>query len=96
MSKWPSNWYELPIGGIINIPGTSLWVKTGTWRSHRPIVDPNKCIKCLMCWVSCPDNSIIRLDNDLVDVDYTYCKGCGICANVCPTRAIDMVEEGGQ
>jgi len=25
--------------------------------------------------------------------DYDYCKGCGICANECPTKAIEMVRE---
>ncbi|MFP3162015.1 MAG: 4Fe-4S binding protein, partial [Acidilobus sp.] len=28
-----------------------------------------------------------------VYVDYEYCKGCGICAEVCPTHAIEMVPE---
>jgi len=28
-------------------------------------------------------------------IDYEYCKGCGICAQVCPTKAISMVEEVG-
>ncbi|MEM2541039.1 MAG: 4Fe-4S binding protein, partial [Candidatus Methanomethylicia archaeon] len=23
-----------------------------------------------------------------------YCKGCGICANECPAKAIEMVLEG--
>jgi len=23
-------------------------------------------------------------------VNYDYCKGCGICAEVCPTKAIKM------
>jgi len=26
-------------------------------------------------------------------IDLEYCKGCGICAEVCPTRAIAMVDE---
>jgi 2-oxoisovalerate ferredoxin oxidoreductase delta subunit len=25
--------------------------------------------------------------------DYDYCKGCGVCANECPFKAISMVEE---
>jgi Pyruvate/2-oxoacid:ferredoxin oxidoreductase delta subunit len=29
-----------------------------------------------------------------VEIDYDYCKGCGICANECPAKAIAMVEEG--
>ncbi|TAN46417.1 MAG: pyruvate synthase, partial [Candidatus Methanoperedens sp.] len=26
--------------------------------------------------------------------DYEFCKGCGICANECPKKAIVMVLEG--
>jgi Pyruvate/2-oxoacid:ferredoxin oxidoreductase delta subunit len=31
-----------------------------------------------------------------VEIDLTYCKGCGICAEECPAKAITMVmhEEG--
>jgi len=27
------------------------------------------------------------------DFHYDHCKGCGICANVCPFSAIEMIEE---
>ncbi|HEC89451.1 MAG: ferredoxin [Thermoplasmata archaeon] len=68
--------------------------KTGTWRVFKPILDQNKCVKCLQCWIYCPEATIIRKEDNSVEIDYEYCKGCGVCANVCPTKAITMVREG--
>jgi len=28
------------------------------------------------------------------EIDYDYCKGCGICAEVCPKGCIEMVRVG--
>lgn len=88
------SWREMPPGGIIPVPKTSLLNKTGTWRALKPVINQAKCIKCLMCWVHCPEPAILRGEDDSVAVDYDYCKGCGICANVCPVHAIEMVPEG--
>ena len=33
-------------------------------------------------------------DMKRTDFNYDYCKGCGVCAKVCPFKAISMVEEG--
>ncbi|MCK5213503.1 MAG: 4Fe-4S binding protein, partial [Dehalococcoidia bacterium] len=35
-----------------------------------------------------------RAEDDSVSIDYDYCKGCGVCANECPTQAITMQREG--
>ena len=35
---------------------------------------------------------IEKIDNKMV-IDYTYCKGCGICTAECPKKAIDFVLE---
>jgi len=85
-------WKSLPIGGYLLEPGSALKYKTGDWRAFRPIIDQKRCINCLLCWVYCPDAAIIRLEK-YVDVNYDYCKGCGICANECPVKCITMVEE---
>ncbi|MGC9134740.1 4Fe-4S binding protein [Caldisphaera sp.] len=67
--------------------------KTGSWRTERPVINEEKCTKCLYCWLYCPEDTILRREDDMVYVDYDYCKGCGICAAVCPVNAIEMVPE---
>jgi 2-oxoacid:acceptor oxidoreductase delta subunit (pyruvate/2-ketoisovalerate family) len=41
----------------------------------------------------CPEAAIIRNKDDTISIDYEYCKGCGICANVCKVKAITMERE---
>jgi len=85
-------WKSIPIGGILLEPGSAMKYKTGDWRAFKPIVDQGKCINCLICWIFCPDAAIVRLEK-FVGINNDYCKGCGICANECPVKAITMVEE---
>jgi len=85
-----ASWKEIPLGGIILEPRTSLKYKTGSWRSSTPKIDYNKCIRCLFCWIYCPEPAITRDEENNVTIDLDYCKGCGICANVCPVKAITM------
>lgn len=63
---------------------------TGEWRVFRPIKDDEKCNNCLICWIYCPEACI---EKEGQVIDYRYCKGCGICAEECPTEAIVMVKE---
>ncbi|MFQ5885170.1 MAG: 4Fe-4S binding protein, partial [Thermoplasmata archaeon] len=39
-----------------------------------------------------PDACIER-DGDKIEINLKYCKGCGICAEECPVKAIIMVRE---
>lgn len=92
MSKGPT-YKEIPIGSTTFAgPGVITQLKTGSWRSYRPVIDNNLCIGCGLCEIYCPEVAIKSTDGGYA-VDYTYCKGCGICANECQPKAIEMVRE---
>ncbi len=72
--------------------------KTGSWSTIKPKINLDKCIVakmeknvCHFCWLYCPEPIITRTIPPRIL--YDYCKGCGICVEVCPHKAIEMVEE---
>ena len=81
--------YKVPLAK----PKVGVAGKTGSWRWIKPIVDNNKCVKCFQCEIYCPDNTITVDPEKGATIDYDYCKGCGICAEVCPVKAITMAKE---
>ena len=100
-------WKELMRGSDLP-PASSLEYKTGSWRTLRPIYDPEKCTHCMICVSYCPDMAIpVKVTEEGVkgfggrtykgtvrlETNFDYCKGCGICAAECPTHAIKMVRE---
>lgn len=84
---------DIEIGAIVTEPGSARAYKTGDWRSRRPIVDLEKCNKCGLCYVYCPEGCIKPTEEGYFEPDLFYCKGCGICSVECPKKAITMIEE---
>ena len=92
VDEWTSE--QFPKGATIPVAGNSCEYVTGGWRSERPVRDDDKCTQCLLCWIFCPDTSVLQKDEKVYGFDYDHCKGCGICAAECPAKCIEMVPEG--
>lgn len=66
----------------------------GTTKTQRPVVRFDLCTKCTLCWLECPDECFDPTDDGLYDIAYSYCVGCGKCADICPVKeCIVMVDE---
>jgi len=83
------------LGPVANV---FIATKTGVWRVVRPDVKVDDCIFCGTCRKHCPTD-VVTVEKEGasrgVHFDWDYCKGCGICANVCPKQCIDMISEEG-
>ena len=88
--KRPDSIRDYPCGAFR--VGTLVQENSG-WRVFRPVIDTGKCIKCLRCFLVCPDGVIDKAGEDL-EIDYRFCKGCGVCAYECKVGAIVMMREG--
>jgi len=80
-----SNDYAAPIG----VEGIHI-LNTGDWRILSPVLDQAACVRCGLCFLYCPVNSIRREPDGKFVIDQKYCKGCGICAHECKKNAIAM------
>ena len=92
-SEGELTWKDIEIGAIVVEPGNTRQYKTGDWRSQVPTYNFNRCIKCGMCQLFCPEGCIEQNDEGNFEANLFWCKGCGICARECPTAVITMKEE---
>lgn len=95
------HWIDLPFedarlsAPYIHAAATTLEVKTGVWRSQRPVIDYRRCHRCDLCRIFCPEG-VISLDaQGYPQIDYEHCKGCLICLVQCPLHAIEGLPEHG-
>ncbi len=96
----PPQWVSTPFEGVdiaaptVHGGATSVQVKTGLWRTMRPIIDYQRCNRCWwVCSTFCPDGAINVSEEGRPDIDYDHCKGCLICVSKCPPHAIEAVPE---
>jgi len=55
------------------------------------VVDEDKCVACLTCVRACPFGVPKFGDRNAVIIEAAACQGCGICASVCPRKAITLM-----
>ena len=85
----------VPFGAITPAPvrQQELFI-TSNWRIVRPVIDHEKCTRCLTCYISCPDSCwSFNEQQEKMEWNWKFCKGCQICINECPADALKAVPE---
>ena len=83
---------------IFKSPCISIASKVGYKFPGPKKVDSEKCIGCQKCIkeLGCPALSISQIKNQkgkfTVEIDNSLCTGCGLCAGLCPVKAINEVK----
>lgn len=78
----------------VRAAASSTQVRTGLWRTMRPVIDHERCHRCTwICGTFCPDGALGPDDAGWPRIDYDHCKGCLVCVAVCPSHAIRAVPE---
>jgi pyruvate ferredoxin oxidoreductase gamma subunit len=83
--------YESPTRGTAGItacPNSALRSVSG-WRLFRPVLRPDLCNGCWLCYANCPEGAITIKPA----IYYPHCKGCLDCVEVCPTDALTVERE---
>jgi pyruvate ferredoxin oxidoreductase gamma subunit len=94
------DWIDMTVEDVdlaapsIHAAATSVEVKTGLWRTLRPVIDYDRCNRCWwVCSTFCPDGAITVDTQGRPAIDYDHCKGCMVCVAKCPPHAIETIPE---
>lgn len=82
---------DYPMGS--SCPSFHIVEGNAGWRVFRPVIEHKGCVKCFRCYFVCPDAAIHQDADGAFQIDYDFCKGCGICAYECKPKAIAMIKE---
>jgi Pyruvate/2-oxoacid:ferredoxin oxidoreductase delta subunit len=66
------------------------------FRSYRPVVITENCIRCGTCAQYCSTRCIRKHKSGLFLPNPECCVGCGRCVEVCPAGAIHLEMIGGE
>jgi len=70
------------------------FAQTNALFEARRCLSCGNCFECDNCFGVCPDNAVIKLGpSQRYEIDYDFCKGCGMCVQECPCGAIEMIPE---
>ena len=81
-----TSWQSIVFIALLVLVTVGGIVTYGVWNKK-------KCTQCMNCWMYCPDMAIPQKKGKRVETDFDFCKGCGICKQVCPFGAIEMEKE---
>jgi len=87
--------YEPPTRGTARItagPNSAIRSMAG-WRTFRPVLRPDLCNGCWLCFANCPEGAITIKPDGKPAIYYPHCKGCLDCVEVCPTDALTVERE---
>lgn len=72
-------------------PLKCLWCHNPESQSPRvqKLYNASKCIGAQDCIEICPEDALVLSPNGIV-TDFNKCTLCGLCAEACPTKAIEM------
>ena len=85
----------VPFGAITPAPvrQQELFI-TSNWRIVRPVIDHEKCTRCLTCYIACPDACwSFNEKEEKMEWNWKFCKGCQVCIHDCPADALKAVPE---
>ncbi len=88
--KKPEHISEYPTGPCFE--AGHLITENAGWRTEKPVHHKEQCVGCFYCYLCCPEGVIFKSVGK-IDIDYAFCKGCGICAKICKKDAIEMVRD---
>jgi NADPH-dependent glutamate synthase beta subunit-like oxidoreductase len=74
---------------------------TLAYSRQQAVAESDRCMSCGVCngcdncYIVCPDVSVMRdaRENGAYSIRTTYCKGCLVCVQECPTGCLEKVPE---